>query len=105
MTSKPFTPEAAERLAQKLADWSKPVDPVEAFAGRGFKNFANGPRKHGNFAHFPGTGPTGYTCYTCRFLAADGKEFRCGKFQQLMGRAGEPINAASDACSYYQVKA
>jgi len=26
------------------------------------------PAKYGSYAHFPGTGPKGTTCYSCSFL-------------------------------------
>jgi hypothetical protein len=99
---KTFTPEAAERLIKKLADWDKPVDPVESFAGKGFRNNAAGARKHPNYAHFPGTGPAEMSCGSCRFLG-DGS--RCGKFQELTGNRGNPISPSAISCKYFQIRA
>ncbi|MFZ2648627.1 MAG: hypothetical protein WA210_00850 [Burkholderiaceae bacterium] len=109
---KPFTPEAAERLARKLADWNKPVDPVEAFSGKGFRHMGAGPRKHASFAHFPGTGPAGQTCRNCDFLRARTRigdtpdKTVCAKFKQLQpGAKATTIDWRSDACKYFQIRA
>lgn len=66
------------------------------------------PSKHLNCAHFPGTGPTGKTCFSCQFLEIE-KGYKvpknmapCLKFKELTEKMGQKIPAKTAACKYYE---
>lgn len=110
--SKPFTSEAAERLAQKLADWAKPVDPVEQFAGKPFVHHKNGARKFASYAHFPGTGPAGYFCKDCEHVRARQRAHGvisvavCSQWKRMQpGGDATGINPMSESCKYFAIRA
>lgn len=60
-------------------------------------------------AYFPGTGPAGVTCYSCKYLKPKAKmknQFYCDKARQFIDRVGETKRIRSDsaACKYYDAK-
>lgn len=68
----------------------------------------SGVNKLGAYAHFPGTGPLGKSCYGCAFLhEVTAKGRTCAKYAQLKGvPAGTAprINEATNACKYFEPK-
>ena len=58
--------------------------------------------KHGNYAHFPASGPFGETCSRCAFQVPDRAKFVCSKFQKLTGKKGKPIDPNKAACRYFE---
>jgi len=67
----------------------------------------NKTAKHGSFAHFPGSGPSGKYCEKCGFYSPADKKRGwgvCIKFKQLMGHKGSQIRGSSESCKYFEAQ-
>lgn len=86
----------------KLGDAPPPLSGPEGVVN------ITGKRRFGGFAHFPGTGPAGETCNSCRFAFDKETKPKCRKWRELMGgRAGgeasQPnIALNASACRYWE---
>ncbi len=72
-------------------------------------SFSRSDAKPG-MAHFAGTGPAGKTCGVCVYRGYyrnkyDAKKhYGCQKFRTLTGRNGPAVDAAYQACRYFEQK-
>jgi len=62
--------------------------------------------KHGNYAHFPGSGPPNTFCRTCKSCVLKHGTYKmvCAKWCELMGQSrvkAEPISELMESCKYY----
>lgn len=72
-------------------------------------------RKVAGMAHFPGTGPIGWTCRSCAHWGLTEEERkrgdrgtvyakprRCREFKRLTGKEGKPVNCANFSCRHWE---
>ena len=57
-------------------------------------------------AHYPGSGPVGSVCYTCKYLGRANKRgmARCAMFKQLTGQPGAAFSGSTRSCQHYQAR-